>query len=114
MENQFTDRLCTVSIPELKLKLVLFYIGEKKVAYKLFHNGKLLFKGTEYKPSGMVGIDSLDSAMDLLGFLSLKKGDTDYTPKQIAWTETDICADLSMYVRDYEENKITDGIKYYQ
>ena len=80
-----------------------------RLGYRFYWNGKLLFKGREYGPSPMHSIDGDKSVMELLSFLSLKKGDTDkehfddYTEEQIVFTEHEDCDTLSMHVIDMEE-----------
>ena len=67
------------------------------VGYKLTmrEHGKAttLFEAEDYKPSPVEAIDSDDSVNGLLGFLTLRKGDTDadwfdgYTPEQLAYCD---------------------------
>jgi hypothetical protein len=67
------------------------------VGYKLTmrEHGKTtaLFEGEDYKPSPLEAIDSDDSVNGLLGFLTLRKGDTDddwfkdYTPEQLDYCD---------------------------
>ncbi|MFI5300532.1 MAG: hypothetical protein ACHREM_20790 [Polyangiales bacterium] len=56
--------------------------------------GTLLFRGTDYSPSPMARWDSKESMAGLMGFLTLKPGDTDddyfkkYTPEQKLFART--------------------------
>jgi len=67
--------------------------------------GRKLFKGTDYRPSPLIAVDSLDSIAGLLGFLSLGEGDTDseyfdsYTDRQIAWRDSDRREELQLLVQ---------------
>jgi hypothetical protein len=74
------------------------------LAYKLFDNGRLIFKGEDYGCSPLHAIDSIECVCGLLSFLSLRPGDTDaeyfanYTPEQLAWCQSGRAEDLSLYV----------------
>ena len=65
--------------------------------FKEFYNGqqRLLFEGEDFSPSPMTAIDSDDALRCLLGFLTLRPGDTDeeyfenYTKDQMDFAETD-------------------------
>ena len=69
---------------------------------------KILFKGNDF--SCYAGDDNKwkENAMSLMGFLTCKQGDTDaeyfkdYTPDQLAFTESMDCEELSLMVYDYE------------
>lgn len=66
------------------------------IAYKLTATGhrKPIFEGEDFSCSPMVAIDSDDSVRSLMGFLTLRPGDTDeeyfdkYTPEQLDYAET--------------------------
>lgn len=91
------------------------YISEGRytLSYTLHEDSTLVFSDKDFSPPPMCGHDyfSLHSVMCLLGFLTLKPGDTDdeyfekYTPEQLAWTKSIQCEDLSMLQYDYEEDK---------
>lgn len=78
--------------------------------YRLYHKGELLFEGTEYSPSPMIGADSDAAVADLLGFLSLSEGDTEdeyfaeYTEDQLAFARSAACEELSLLALELEEN----------
>lgn len=86
----------------------LIYRGGDKVEYYVFLNRGLLFSGNDYKPSPMVSIDGLKSIIGLLGFITVREGDTDlgyfknYSKDQIEWTRTNDCENLSVLLSDYE------------
>ena len=88
--------------------MYLIYTGKQNLKYYLFHEGKLLFSGEDFKPSPIHDIDSIDSLVSLLGFLTLKRGDTDpeffkdYTEEQFKWMHTTAFEELRMMVSDYE------------
>ncbi len=58
-------------------------------------DGSVLFAGSDFACSPMICIDSDECLRSLLGFLTLKPGDTDrehfdnYTPEQLAFAEGD-------------------------
>jgi hypothetical protein len=85
--------------------------GKARLAYRFTDHGKLIFEGSDFCASPMHAIDSLDTVYSLLGFLSLKPGDTDseyfdsYTPEQMAWCQSGRAEALSMYVYDHEERR---------
>ncbi len=73
-------------------------------------NGVTIFQGDDFGASPLHSPEGRESAIALLGFLTLKKGDTDdeyfekYTPLQMEFSESADCENLSLIVYD-EENK---------
>lgn len=70
--------------------------GRSLLGYEFFTpDGKLLFDGREYSPSPHTSVDSDDSIVGLLDFLSLDPEENDseifegYTPEQLAWGGTE-------------------------
>lgn len=67
--------------------------GSTYQRYRLTMNGKVLFEGSDYSPSPLYCSDSDDAIGGLLGFLTIKPGDTDdeyfkdYTPSQRAFCD---------------------------
>lgn len=65
--------------------------GKSVLAYRLTHQGHVIFEGDDFHCSPLQATDSDAAVAGLLGFLSLKPGDTDpewfesYTPEQLAW-----------------------------
>lgn len=82
--------------------------GKYILSYVFWHNGIVIFTGSDYCPSPMDAIDSDASVASLLGFLSCGDGDTDdeffedYTPAQIAWRD-EFAESLSLIVHVMEE-----------
>jgi hypothetical protein len=82
--------------------------GRDRIAYMLEHDGVTIFEAAEYKPSPLHSIDGRDSVATLLGFLSLRPGDTDdeyfdgYTPEQLEFAEQH-GEELGMYATMLEE-----------
>lgn len=83
--------------------------GKFIVKYKMINpEGVILFDGKNFHCSPMHDPESYDAAISLLGFLTLKPGDTDaehfdnYTPKQMEFCESWDCEELSLIVCDYE------------
>ena len=76
--------------------------GQVQYRYKFWDNGKLIFSGDDfYSPRHYSRMSDITS---LLGFLSLKIGDTDrehfenYTPEQLAWSASFRCDELQYLV----------------
>ncbi len=88
--------------------------GQTYIAYHFHHNDELIFEGEEFAGSPMHADDSLDTVGALLGFLSLRSGDTDedyfedYTEEQIAWRD-EFAETLSVYPAMIEERDWFDG-----
>lgn len=98
MSNLIADDnyLCSMNFPPFGLALIMMYQGTDKVKYYVFHKTALLFHGNDYRPSPMFsGIDSIESCVGLLSFITLSEGDTDkeyfekYTPEQLKWSRSD-------------------------
>jgi hypothetical protein len=75
------------------------FVGRSRIGYELTQRDPdgtrtVLFAGKDFSPSPMHAIDSRDTIAGLMGFLTLRPGDTDrayfadYTPVQIAFAET--------------------------
>lgn len=83
--------------------------GQEVLAYRLLDRGKLVFEGSDFGCSPMHAIDSLDAVCALLGFLSLKPGDTDseyferYTPAEMEWCQSARCEELAMIQFELQE-----------
>lgn len=82
--------------------------GQTKLAYCFRHSGKIIFEGSDFAGSPMHADDSNETVAALLGFLSLRPGDTDadyfdkYTPEQLAWADAN-GEDLSFLCLRMEE-----------
>jgi hypothetical protein len=77
------------------------------VAYELRDPaGALLFAGADFRPSPMHADDSDETLRGLLGFLTLRPGDTDreyfddYTPAQLAFARSNTCELLAFIYSD--------------
>ena len=87
----------------------LYHIGTDHVGYRFYCNDTLVFEGNDYRPSPMWAYDSAEALFGLLGFLSLKPGDTDdeyfekYNREQMQFAET-FAEDLSLCVCDFEND----------
>lgn len=85
------------------------YINGRYVPYKFSFDGKLLFEGTDFRPSPMFDEVSREAAVGLLAFLTLRPGDTDdeyfekYSEEQMAWARSSECEYLSYEAHDEEE-----------
>lgn len=84
--------------------------GEDQVKYKFLTPDKeILFEGADFFCSPLiVNPESKEAAISLLGFLTLRKGDTDadwfkkYTPAQLQFSRSQDCENLQLIVFDYE------------
>ena len=74
--------------------------GQTVLAYELKDGRKVIFSGDDFAGSPMHADDSRETVASLLGFLTLKPGDTDreyfdkYTKDQLAWRESSRCEEL--------------------
>ena len=80
-----------------------------QVGYAFYQADQLLFVGEDFGNSPVDAIDSDMSIVQLLGFLPLKKGDTDleyfvdYTEDQLNWSESSKCQELGLILADADE-----------
>lgn len=69
-------------------------------------DGRVLFAGADFGVSAYSAIDSDDVVRSLMGFLTVRQGDTDreyfsaYTPDQLAWCEGSDAQDLASFYGD--------------
>jgi len=67
--------------------------GQTIIGYRLKMNNKVLFEGEDFAGSPLHGDDSDETLKALMGFLTLRPGDTDdeyferYTQEQLAYCE---------------------------
>jgi hypothetical protein len=86
--------------------------GQTVIAYRLTDRGEVIFQEHDFCGSPMHADDSDQSVAALLGFLSLKPGDTDreyfdkYTPRQKEWCR-ERGEELGMHAHDLEEGPRT-------
>ncbi len=103
-KDGFTLRLYDTNVPTGTGRLAETYL-----AYEFFDGAKRIFTGDRYRVAPGYAIDSMAAVYGLLGFLSLKPGDTDdeyfkdYSPAQMAWVESGRAEDLSLLVMLNEE-----------
>lgn len=85
--------------------------GKSQLAYQFKDRNKIIFEGSDFYPSPLYAIDSLECVYSLLGFLSLQYGDTDreyfdkYNQLQLNWMQSRRCDDLKYLVFEYEDRK---------
>lgn len=84
--------------------------GRSYHRYILQSDSEVIFEGDDFSPSPMYGHEVGDAHVaGLLGFLTLKPGDTDdeyfkdHTPRQLEWVESMEAETLSYMASDYEE-----------
>lgn len=78
--------------------LRLFYLGGEWIGYELKQHldgqTTVLFAGDDFRLSPLHSVDGNDAVVAIMGFLTLRKGDTDadyfdkYTPAQIEFSES--------------------------
>ena len=99
-----------------KFTLKLYNLNQKDwnwgkwiLGYEFYQDDELIFSGQDFHCSPMYAIDSYDSAMSLMGFLTLRPGDTDseyfdeYTTRQLEFCD-EHAETLAMYPYDHECN----------
>ena len=83
---------------------------DNRIEYAFTFDGKVLFKGADFRPSPLWDDGDRDAALGLLGFLTLQPGDTDdeyfekYTTEQKAWSTSHECEQLACEVFDEQES----------
>ena len=103
----FTLRLYDTNVPTGTGRM-----GDTFLAYDFFDGTKLIFTGDRYRVGAGTPIDSTAAVYGLLGFLSLKEGDTDaeyfkdYSPAQLAWSQSGRADELSLIVHDNEDRAL--------
>ena len=95
--------------------------GQTRVRYvmgrKVENQWSILFDGSDFCVSPLHADDSDESVYALLGFLTMRPGDTDqeyfeeYTPKQLEWAESHDCITLQCDVNDSENEHVNDCIE---
>lgn len=111
MNTQFnkSDILSTFIIPEYNIRLVLYYLGGDNVGYEMFKDNSVLFSGNDFRPSILYPIDSIQSSLSLMGFLTLQRGDVEdnyfknYTKKQKAFSDSFECEQIKVLLSDLED-----------
>lgn len=100
------------SFSEIKLKM--FWDGKTnsqgkcQMEYELFEGDKLLIEGDDFCLSPLHAPDSIDAIVSLLGFLTLRKGDTDdeyfkgYSPEMLQFATSTQCGYLRDLVNDFD------------
>ena len=104
MQNPTENNLLRdVSLP-LGYRLLLWDIGlctwngKSTLGYRLVDRySNVIFEGEDFSPGMSCCIDSDESVVGLMGFLTLRPGDTDdeyfdeYSDEQLQWCESDDC-----------------------
>ena len=98
-------RKCIFKLGKDIFTLTLFETNTERLEYVFKHNKKVIFQGRDFRPSPLYAIDSDETIKDLMGFLTLKPGDTDkeyfqdYTTEQMNFCEQ-FAEDLQMIIFD--------------
>jgi len=88
------DFLCAIGKPVVREE---FGLSRYDLSYDFYYKGKLLFSGNSFSPSPLHSCDTKEALADIVGWLSLKPGDTDaeyfddYTEEQLRFAE--FCSD---------------------
>lgn len=107
-------RLCDGGTLRLELYEIPQGLAERpRVAYRFgwLDDPAPLFAGSDYSPGAGCSVDGDASALGLLGWLTLRPGDTDreyfddYLPAQWAWATSSACEALSGDVAMAEEHR---------
>lgn len=107
---QDDELLCSLCLGDFGVNLYLVYKGSDRLNYAMFLKGELLFSGSDYRPSPLVGLDSLNSIVDCLSFLTVQKGDVDesyfkgYSKGQLEWAKSRACEELKGLILDFEDS----------
>ena len=88
----------------------LLYRGGEKMEYYIIDEASkaVLFHGDDYRPSPLHCVDTMESVIDLLGFICCQPGDTDdgyfkdYTVAQMVWANSHTCEILKGEVSDLD------------
>lgn len=91
-------------------ELLTMYPGGDKLHYFLFGpDNNIIFSGSDYSPSPLYpSIDSVESVVGCLSFLTLQDGATDkeyfadYTPEQIAFRDSSVAEEINLLISDFE------------
>lgn len=91
--------------------------GDRALSSYRFSVGEtILFQGEDFGVSPCHAEDSDQAICALMGFLTLKPGDTDreyfdnYTPEQMEWAESYACEVIACDVAAYEEEQCGESI----
>lgn len=78
-------------------------------SYELYADGVLIASGDNFSPAAYHAIGDYQSVCDLLGFLTLRPGDTDdkffsnHTPQHLEWLETIQAEDVRAWICSIED-----------
>jgi hypothetical protein len=86
----------------------LFYKGSEYLPFTVHLKGELIYEDDSFRPSPLYGIDNPQTMASLLGFLTVRRGDTDddyfearNCPKLLEWAEND--EEVRSMLYDYEQ-----------
>lgn len=106
LKEQDENFLCAFHADSMHL--YMYYQGGPLVAYEFLIGDHTLFKRNDYRPSPLHNVDSIESVVNLLGFLTVQPGGVeedyfhDYTQEQMDWAESMDCEKLGGMVTDFE------------
>lgn len=96
---------------DYNVELYLSFHRSTHMAYHFFLGGKLLFSGTDYRPSPLHSWDGIESVVNLLAFLTCQPGDTDdsyfsdYTADQLEFAKSFLAEELKGLVYDFDSSE---------
>ncbi len=103
--------LCSLKLKKYNVSLYLLYQGSDFLAYHMFVDGQLVFSGNHYRPTHTIGIETLESIVGCLAFLTIQEGDTDkkyfesYTHEQLAFSRSHNCRVIKYLIFDFEDKE---------
>lgn len=100
-------------------ELITLYPGGSFLWYYLVNSQScVIFSGKDFKGSPLYNIDSIENIISLLGFLTLKPGDTDseyfakYTREQFDFAASNESEEIKNWISDFENGE-TESAKEY-
>lgn len=105
------------------IKVEIFWNGGQYCSYKFYIDSTIQQSGNDFKPSPLHNVDDLQTIVSLLGFLTVRPGDTDpeyfknHTPEYLEWLDTHECDDLNAQINDFADsdtNYHADALEYFQ
>lgn len=92
------------------IEVNIYWNGGERTSYSFFIDGIVAASGNDFRPSPIHYIDDINSMVSLLGFLTVRKGDTDdeyfkdHSVKHLEWLDGNHCEDLRLLIDDFDSN----------
>lgn len=104
-----TEPLMTFKYGTIEVRL--FWNGGEYCSYQFLINGFTEMSGDDFRPSPLHPIDSLDTIVALLDFITLRAGDVDpdyfnkHTPIHKEWLDSQECDTLRLLCYDFDNTE---------